>query len=61
MALKIQRGLRKLDYKPSEADGVLREETRKAIMLFQTDQGLLVNATPAQRLLDQIFEKILEK
>jgi His-Xaa-Ser repeat protein HxsA len=54
----IQEGLIRLGYAPGAADGQLGKETKKAIAMFQADQGLTINGELSQSLLVEIQNEI---
>lgn len=57
----IQEGLTKLGYTPGPADGQLGKSTKKAIAMFQADQGLSINGEPSQALLTEIQNELTKK
>lgn len=58
---EIQEGLAKLGYTPGSADGKLGKGTKKAIAMFQADQGLTINGEPSQNLLIEIRNEIKKR
>jgi len=55
LVIAIQRELKVRGYGGGPADGILRQETRKAIADFQRDHGLAVSGLPSDELLRHIL------